>query len=285
MMGIDAVLQADKALAQNAQISFVNTYVNTYAVADDWKKKYEMCDFEGGFFVDRAIRTVLYNSYKNHSDSYPVIVVVTDNFQKTIIEQDFSDFKMTFPESDLFFCLDGQARLYPHSLSTNPKQDLPDSLVNSLKEQHVLKYEQNGSVAYLADNTQPEIILKNDLFEVADDEIKEKSWQSALTMQGMWLSQIVHPETSDAEWLDLVKYSFISKVMTPVTSYLVVENEAQKAMLKKKQEQVLSGNKSLDLDEDTPRMSEPGLIVLVVLLGAYVLYVERRKKILKQKAL
>ncbi|MBN8787766.1 MAG: hypothetical protein J0I84_11805, partial [Terrimonas sp.] len=50
-----------------------------------------------------------------------------------------------------------------------------------------------------------------------------------------------------------------------------VENDAQKAILKKKQEQVLSGNKSLDLDDDTQRMSEPGFWImaffLLIILG------------------
>jgi hypothetical protein len=66
--------------------------------------------------------------------------------------------------------------------------------------------------------------------------------------------------------------------MTPVTSYLVVENEAQKAMLKKKQEQALSGNKSLDLGEDTQRMSEPRLILLTILLGLILWFREKRKR-------
>ena len=66
--------------------------------------------------------------------------------------------------------------------------------------------------------------------------------------------------------------------MSPVTSYLVVENEAQKAMLKKKQEQALSGNKSLDLGEDTQRMSEPSLILLTILFGLAIWYREKRKR-------
>lgn len=65
----------------------------------------------------------------------------------------------------------------------------------------------------------------------------------------------------------MVKYRFISKVMTPITSYLVVEHEAQKVILKKKQKQVLSGNRSLDLSEDIQRMSAPSLILLTILLG------------------
>ena len=66
--------------------------------------------------------------------------------------------------------------------------------------------------------------------------------------------------------------------MPSVTSYLVVENDAQKAMLKKKQEQVLSGNKSLDLADDVRRMSEPGLWILAVLLGIALWYWGKRKQ-------
>ena len=120
--------------------------------------------------------------------------------------------------------------------------------------------------------------MKGDRVDVNETRIKEKNWQSALVMQGQWKLQILHPENSDQEWLRLVKHSFISKVMTPVTSYLVVENEAQKAMLKKKQEQVLSGNKSLDLGEDAQRMNEPSLIILAVFLGLIILYREKRKR-------
>jgi len=133
-------------------------------------------------------------------------------------------------------------------------------------------------VTYLSDNGEPGIILKKDFVEIAKSEIHEKSWKSALTMQANWMSQILHPETSDKVWRNMVQYSFISKIMTPVTSYLVVENEAQKAMLKKKQEQALSGNKSLDLGEDTQRMSEPGLWILIILFGIILGCKQIRKK-------
>jgi hypothetical protein len=99
-------------------------------------------------------------------------------------------------------------------------------------------------------------------------------------MQGKWTSQVLHPETSKKEWLNLVKYCFVSKIMTPLTSYLVVENEAQKAILKKKQKQVLSGNKLLDLGEDTQRMTEPSLLLLVILLGVVLWLREKRKQTL-----
>jgi len=76
----------------------------------------------------------------------------------------------------------------------------------------------------------------------------------------------LHPEKALKEWQNLVKYSFVSKILTPETSYLVVENEAQKAALLSKQKEVLSSNKLLDLNEDTQRMSEPNLWVLLALL-------------------
>ncbi|MDR2840844.1 MAG: hypothetical protein LBV75_06215, partial [Paludibacter sp.] len=207
------------------------------------------------------------------------------------LDKDFSDFKFAFPESNLFFNLTDSGKLEAHSLIHNPKEEdfhlvlygsweqeymLSATRIHTF-DQSVLEYKlSDNSIAYLPNNNEPSIILKKDIFKTAETEIKEKNWQSALTMQGKWASQILHPETSDRVWLNLVKYSFISKIMSPATSYIVVENEAQKAMLKKKQEQVLSGNKSLDLDEDSQRMSEPSLIVLAILLVLVLWYKGKR---------
>ena len=276
---IDQILVENKPLSENAKISFVNSYVNTTTIDKDWKGDYINQTFEGGFYLDRAIRTTLFNAYQDKSKTYPVIVVVTDSIQNAVLDKDFADFNFTFPESDLFFNLDKNGNLREHSLTENPLKELPQILRECMFCETVLEYKlSDNSIAYLPNNNEPSIILKRDIFEVSESEIKEKNWQSALTMQGQWTSQILHPENSDKEWLNMVKYSFISKVMTPVTSYLVVENEAQKAMLKKKQEQALSGNKSLDLGEDTQRMSEPSLILLTILLGLAIWYREKRKR-------
>ena len=289
---IEQFLADNTEFSENAQISFVNSYVTSFPLDKDWKQRYQSQPFEGGFFLDRAIKMALLNPHKDKS--YPVIVVVADSIQQAILEKDFSDFKFAFPESSFFFNLDSAGRLCAHSLIDKPAQEIsPVIIVPTYEEfmkksmsailhhtfdQPVLEYKLSGSTSvYLCDNNEPSILLKKAVFEIQESEIKEKDWESALSMQAKWMSQTLHPETSDKEWLNLVKYSFVSKVMTPVTSYLVVENEAQKAILKKKQEQVLSGNKSLDLDEDTQRMSEPSLWILVILLGLVWWYREKRR--------
>lgn len=276
---IEQVIAVNQPLSENAKISFVNSYVTTTTFDKDWKEQYKNQTIEGGFYLDRAIRTTLFNAYQDKSKTYPVIVVITDTIQNAVLDKGFSDLKFTFPESDLFFNLDKNGNLREHSLVENPINELPEINRECMFCETVLEYKlPDNSIAYLPNNKEPSIILKKDKFEVKETEVKEKNWQSALIMQGQWNSQILHPENSDNEWLNLVKYSFISKVMTPVTSYLVVENEAQKAMLKKKQEQVLSGNKSLDVGEDAQRMSEPSLILLAILLGLAIWYREKRKR-------
>ena len=68
--------------------------------------------------------------------------------------------------------------------------------------------------------------------------------------------------------------------MEPLTIALRFNN-SQKAMLKKKQEQVLSGNTSLDLGEDVQRMSEPNVIPFILLFGLLLrLRAQRKRKLI-----
>jgi hypothetical protein len=243
-------------------------------------KKYQLQNFEGGFYLERAIRTALFNAHKNKV--VPIIIVVTDNIENAIVEKDFSDFKFAFPEYDCFYNLNASNELQIHSLVQNPMKHLPAGTAYTFENEVLALQLTDNSWAYLPDNTEPSIVLKKDVFAIDDSEIKEKNIHSAVLMQANWMSQTLHPETSDREWLKLIRYSFISKVMTPLTSYLVVENEAQKAILKKKQSQVLSGNKALDLDEETQQMSEPNSLILIVLLAFFWWF--SKKKVTKQSS-
>jgi len=273
---IETVLKTYPEQSENSKISFVNSYVESISLKEDWHQVYKSRNFEGGFYLERGLKKSLVDAYKKRDSTYPIFVVVTDSIYQTELNKDLSDLKMTFPESDLFFVVDQNGELQPHSLVSNPKEQVSDTLKYSFRHA-VLEYENDGNKFYLPNNSEPGIVLKDDLFDVAENNISEKNWVTALTMQGKWYSQILHPEFSDKEWLSLVKNSFRSKIMTPVTSYLVVENESQRAILKKKQEQVLASNKSLDLGEDTLRMSEPSLILLIVLFGLALLYFHKRK--------
>ena len=280
---IEKLIQSNPTLSENAKISFVNTYVTTNDLNKDWKQQLESQNFEGGFYLERAIRKTLVNSFEENTKRYPVIVVVTNGFYNSILSKDFSDLKMTYPESDLFYLATNKGKLEVHSLQENPT----DSLFLNTKisfNSSVLEFkDKDNKVHYLPNDNKPTIIFKNEEITISENNIKNKEWESGLLLHGMWTSQNIYPETANKEWLNLVRYSFASKIMTPVTSYLVVENKAQKEMLKKKQEQVLSGNKSLDIETTEQRMSEPNTIILLVLFGLVILFLENRKRRMNKK--
>ncbi len=274
---IDRLLSKNIIGPLNAKISFVGSNIETVALDDKWAKTYMNKKAEGGYFLDRGVRKVLFDSYKSHEAIYPVIVTVTDSLDQAILEDDFSDFSFAFPESKHFFELDEFATLKIHSLVSDPHVRLPDSTTFGF-ENNVLRYDfGNGKSIFLPDNNQSQIILKNENFDLKAEDISEKNWTSGLLMQGKWMSGILHPENSNRDWNSLVKYSFLSGIMTPVTSFLVVENQAQKEMLKKKQKESLSSNISLDLGEQTMSMSEPHWIFTTTIF--ILLFIWYRRKI------
>lgn len=272
---INNFIAHNKEFADSAKISFVGSYVTTVAMSKDWEQSYRSQSFAGGFFLDRAVRKALLQSYGKNS--YPLLVAVSDSLDKAVIYIDFADLSFAFPESPLFYLLTDSVNLEPHSLVIEPLNRVPDTIVNAFRNSVLAYRTEEGDIFYLPDNNQPSIVLKNNVLNIG--KVEEKAWLSALMMQAQWRTHIVAPDISEKGWVDLVRNSFTAKIMMPPTSYLVVENEAQKAMLARKQRQVLAGNKSLDLGEDEERMSEPSMIVLALIVAFVLWCLERRKKL------
>jgi hypothetical protein len=262
-------------LNSSHKISFTNAYTTTVDLDDNWKTTLKNQTFEGGFYLDRAIKRLYYETQENVTNTYPIIVVVTDIMNSSIITHDFKDFEFAFPESNIFYHLNTLSYLASHDLTNNPKAFISDDTTIKLNHSVLAWPNTKKTLAYLPNTTAPNIALKTSIFQLNENEIESNKWDSGLLMQGQLRSNLLHPENAEKDWNNLVKYSFMSHIMTPLTSYIVVENEAQKAILKKKQDDVLTGKKALDLNEDTQRMSEPGLYIVLILFGLFIVF--RRK--------
>lgn len=260
----------------SSKVTFANTFSSTYEMDDSWEEKYNQQEFSGGFYLERAIKKALFDSYKKTSNNYAVIIVVTDDIKKAIVKNDFSDFKIAYPENNFFYNLNYKVNLIPHSLMKNSINPASKTPIVKFKDSVIAYPNISKTIGYLPDTDTSSIIMVNDIFKIQDSELKEKSLNSALLLQGKWISHVLHPENSDKEWLSFVRQSFIAKILTPVTSYIVVENEAQKSFLIKKQEKILSSNKHLDLSDDVDNMTEPNLFLLAILLGI-ILYFKNKK--------
>lgn len=266
---INRFLQSDIVKRGTPQFTFANTYIKK--LSDNWQEQLLKEPYAGGFFLERAIQQILVAAYEKPTATFPVIVVVTDNLENAVLDKGFADLQAAFPEEPHYYELSSNGLLTQHSLLQHPKWTTLDS---TTYVPHVLAYPNTQQPsAYLPDNGLPAVIVKNEPVTLPTN---EKGWQQALAMQGSWMRHTLHPNEGNEQWLSLVKASFLSKVMMPVTSYIAVENEAQKVMLKRKQEEVLSGNKSLDADEESQRMSEPG--IWIVLLIALLLYIVKYAK-------
>lgn len=272
---IESLMNKNYIKDNNSKISFVNSYVSTSMLDNNWKEKYAQHQFQGGFYLDRAIKNILLESYEDRSESYPVIVILTDDIKNAIVKNNYSDFEITYPESDLFYNLNAKIELIPHSLRSKSIVPISDKPVTNFIHP-VLAYPDSNNIAgYLPVSNVPSYVLLKEIIRVEEYEIELKNWSSGLLMYGNWLSQTFHPEIANSEWLNLVRHSFVSRIMTPVTSYLVVENEAQKVILKRKQEQILASNRSLDLGDNVERMSEPNIMFLILFL-VLIAFIRRR---------
>lgn len=242
-----------------------NAYADVYDHWPEVKKELLGKSCEGGFFLEHSLRKIFTNSYLHPSPEYPQVVVVTDTLSQALFTKGLGDLQFTFPESEIFLELTTAGNTIPHSLVDHPTAIAADG-------------DKRYAVAAWPTATDPKVYVRlDDKASIVVDESRtsgdydfsQHTWDTALALQGEWLGDVLHPEKNEEAWLPLVRKSFQSQIMTPVTSFISLENEAQRKALLQKQEALMNAKPSLDAGEET-RMSEPGTIVSLIILVLFM---------------
>lgn len=274
-------------LAANAQLSLVSSVVQTRPYSASWATDPSSRPFSGGFFLQRALQQALVNSYEEGIDQYPVFIVCADSLNHAVLPDDFADLQFCVPEAPLFYHLLPSGRLVSHSLLKDspksveaprfPPQAMPVRVATN-----------GGRNYYLPQTPAPAFILKKPLFKA--DSLQPNTETAALTLEALHRTALLKPEHTDAIWQNLVSASQKAHLLSPATAFIVVENEAQRQVLLKKQADMRSGKAALSAGEaeedaermnevdDAERMSEPGTWIILGLLGIVLMLSRFRKK-------
>ncbi|UYZ64791.1 MSEP-CTERM sorting domain-containing protein [Hymenobacter weizhouensis] len=262
---MSALLQQHGANNQHTQYSLTGAEVITLNSLGMLEQHAAAYRFAGGFYLDRAIRQTLVRAAEQPQARYPVFVVVSADFDQAILPADFADLRHALPDTDEFYELTENGRLVPHSLWQHSAARQAPVARPAAASPVVAWPTAERPVAYLPASHQPDVVLTAAQPSAAETTIQRRSWRAGLLLHGLWRAQLHHPETTEAAGLRLVQHSFRAGILTPLTAYLALENDAQKAALRRKQVQLLAGHAALDAGEDEQRMSEPGDWVLLVL--------------------
>lgn len=232
--------------AAPARFSLVNAYTTPVPAGKDWAEQLRAQPAEGGFFLTGGIRRVLFAVQQWPTPTYPVLVVVTDNLAQAVLDDDFEDFSSAYPESDVFYVLGPDGRLAAHSLRRQSGQALPTTPAPGVPAPVRAWPDAAPARAYLPAAAVADVVLGQPQAVPTPETTPASPWLTGLLLRGYGQWQSFHPETAEHERVPFVQASFRAGILTPFTSFLALENDAQKAALRRKQDETLAANASLD---------------------------------------
>ena len=256
------------------RFSLVGAATTPVPAGTDWAAALGQAPGHGGFYLSGAIRRVLFEAQKQPRATYPVLVVVTDDFNNAVLDADFEDFSSAYPESDVFYVLGNDGRLVPHALRHAARQPLSPAAAAKVpapgSPAPVRAYPNAAHPrAYLPATPDAAVVVIGRPTVPTAEAPATSRWLAGLRLRGYGQWQSFHPEITDRERVPFVQASFRAGILTPFTSFLALENDAQKAALQRKQEQTLAANASLDTVENdqVPPTATPidsGAVLLLV---------------------
>ncbi|MBO2011644.1 MSEP-CTERM sorting domain-containing protein [Hymenobacter negativus] len=255
--------------ATPARFSLVNAYATPVPAGGNWAEQFLQQPADGGFFLTGGIRRALFEAQQKPTPTYPVLVVVTNNLDNAVLDDDFEDFSSAYPESDVFYVLGPDGQLAAHSLRHQPRRVLGSAPVPGTPAPVRAWPDAAHPRAYLPSAAVADVVLGQPQAVPSAETTPPSPWLTGLLLRGYSQWQSFHPETAERERVPFVKASFRAGILTPFTSFLALENDAQKAALHRKQDETLAANASLD----TLEKENPGATAIPIDNGALLLLV------------
>ncbi|MFD1874653.1 MSEP-CTERM sorting domain-containing protein [Hymenobacter bucti] len=248
---VQALLRT-QPLAVGPRFSLVNAYTAPLGEGADWQRALAECRNEGGCYLTGAVRRSLTAAQLRPAATYPRLVVVTDSLGSAVLPANFADLGAAYPESDEFYVLLPDGRLEAHSLRQAPATALASGPPPALGPAVRAWPNAAHALAYLPDTGEAALVLPHPADPLAVPGGAPTRWATGLLLHGFGQWQSLHPEAAGRGHLPFIQASFRAGILTPLTAYLVLENDAQKAALQRKQEEVLAANHNLDAQETEP---------------------------------
>lgn len=267
---------------KNAKVSLAGTFSTTKDFDGKLEDVAENHTFMGGFFAERVIQQALITQYQKQPTQYPVFVLVDVDIENVILGNVFHELKNCFPEGGIFYSLSANGVLKAHQLLKNPKMGIEVSHLALDSISTKIFNTKSGKTVYLSDNEESEVIGIETFPELNADDYHSKKWEDAVQLQARINHHAMHPDVAAAEWHETVRSSFKTNLLLPVTSYIVLENEAQEKALLRKQQEILNGKKALDAGEEVLSMSEPKWYVVLLLFLLFISYRKYKHLILSK---
>lgn len=233
------------------RFTLVNAYATPVPAGRAWQSQLDAFPNAGGCYLTGAVQRVLADAQLHPAPSYPVLVVVTDSLATAVLAPDFADLAPTYPEGDGFLVLGPDGRTETRSLRQPFAAALPATGAPAGRAVRAWPTAAHAR-AYLPDDGQPAVVLRQPQAPLAPRlaPAPGSRWLAGLQLQGYSQWQTLHPAAADDQRVAFVQASFANRILTPSTSFLALENEAQKAALLRKQAQTLAANSSLDAQEE-----------------------------------
>lgn len=247
--------------------------VSSFPWSEEAMQAYPNYRGQGGFFSERAVRRALRQHEAPGSNTRPVLLLLSTRSEHVgVLGKELIDAVLERPEAPDFFTLAADGSWEQRSFRA------PGTVVarhaDPLKPETVYAWPSKDAVqAWIPHSSGPSVRAL--ATPSAQPTLQPRTWRDALALEGRWRHNTRTPEGGTAAWLATVRASFQTQVLSPVTAWICLENETQRAALQRKQEAVLNASATMDAAEDEPlRMSEPGWLWTLVLP---VLWLLRRR--------